>query len=107
MSGAGLGSADPLPTSAPQLSQNVLLGEISFPQCGQLSATSVPQPPQNLACIRFSKPHVEHRMLSFPRQPVVGFTLSYRHGDSRTAHFRLTLSFVKLSRLQAACRRAF
>src|SRR5262245_57842045 len=50
---------------------------------------SAPQPPQNLACLRFSNPHVEHRILNFPRQTIVGLMLSYRHGIvGRTA--RLT-----------------
>jgi hypothetical protein len=59
---------------------------------------SAPQPPQNLACLRFSNPHVEHRMLNFPRQTIVGFTLSYRHGIVRRTA-RLTFpSHVEFSK---------
>src|SRR6476620_6858032 len=49
--------------AAPQISQNLSVGEISVPHSGQFNPSSAPQPPQNFARFRFSYPHWEHRML--------------------------------------------
>src|ERR1700752_567648 len=40
-------------TGAPQLSQNLLVGEIPDPHSAQVSRSGLPKPPQNFAALRF------------------------------------------------------
>src|SRR5215510_9168526 len=58
--------ASPVGAAAPQLSQNLLLQAILLPHFAHSSARGLPQPPQNLACLRFSDPHTEHGMPYLP-----------------------------------------
>src|SRR5262249_60519627 len=80
--------------TAPQLLQNLLVGEISVPHSGQRNVSSVPQPPQNLAPFRFSNPHTEHRILHLP------------YPANRWGLFRLPTHRKAGVRRRSSCRRS-
>src|SRR5262245_20189351 len=86
---AAVVSACSVGAAAPQLSQYLLLQAILLPHLAHSSARGVPQPAQNLACLRFSDPHTEHGM---PYLPVGAKGVSPRGPTHRRRFFDRSLS---------------